>query len=90
MKSTTATLGLLLWAGLLEAHLPLNAPKKEKSFDVLKVEIAPSERDTAAPANARQVPDEARKQLVDVLGGPFLVFRDKVQEELMLSDEQKH
>jgi len=39
---------------------------------------------------AQDVPDEARKQLVEALGGgPFLVFRDKVQEELKLSDEQK-
>jgi hypothetical protein len=27
---------------------------------------------------AQDVPDEARKQLVEALGGPFLVFRDKV------------
>ncbi len=39
---------------------------------------------------AQDVPDEARKQLVEALGGgPFLVFRDKVQEELKLSDQQK-
>jgi len=36
-----------------------------------------------------QFPDEARKQLIDVLGGPFVVFRDKVQDELKLSDEQR-
>src|ERR1017187_4876722 len=39
---------------------------------------------------AQDVPDEARKQLVEALGGgPFLVFRDKVHEELKLSDKQK-
>jgi hypothetical protein len=39
---------------------------------------------------ADQVPDEARKPLVEALGGgPFLVFRDKVQDELKLSDGQK-
>jgi hypothetical protein len=44
----------------------------------------------AVEAPADQVPDEARKQVVEALGGgPFLVFRDKVQEELKLSDEQK-
>src|SRR5262249_7800520 len=36
-----------------------------------------------------EIPDEARKPLVEVLGGPFIVFRDKVQDELKLSDEQK-
>jgi hypothetical protein len=43
-----------------------------------------------APADPlAQFPDEARKQLVPALGIPFIVFRDKVQEELKLSDEQK-
>jgi hypothetical protein len=37
----------------------------------------------------RQIPDEARKQLAQALGVPFIVFRDKVQEELKLSDHQK-
>jgi hypothetical protein len=38
---------------------------------------------------APEIPEEARKQLVQALGGPFLVFRDRVQEELKLSDQQK-
>jgi hypothetical protein len=43
-----------------------------------------------APAGAAEaIPDEARKPLVEALGGPFLVYRDKVQDELKLSDEQK-
>jgi hypothetical protein len=37
----------------------------------------------------REVPEEARRQIVETLGPPFLVFRNKVQEELKLSDEQK-
>src|SRR5581483_8493176 len=36
-----------------------------------------------------QLPDEARKPLVEALGGPFLIYRDKVQDELKLSDDQK-
>jgi hypothetical protein len=44
----------------------------------------------AAAAPAQQIPDEARKHVVEALGGgPFLVFRDKAQEELKLSDRQK-
>lgn len=35
------------------------------------------------------VPEEARRQITETLGPPFVVFRDKVQEELKLSDEQK-
>jgi hypothetical protein len=35
------------------------------------------------------VPDEARRQLQDALGAPFVVFRGKVQEELRLSDGQR-
>jgi hypothetical protein len=34
-------------------------------------------------------PEQARRQIIETLGPPFLVFRDKVQEELKLSDEQK-
>jgi hypothetical protein len=39
--------------------------------------------------SADEIPDQARKQIVEVLGGPFVVYRDKVQEELKLSEEQK-
>ena len=35
------------------------------------------------------VPEEASRQIIETLGPPFLVFRDKVQAELKLSDEQK-
>jgi hypothetical protein len=35
------------------------------------------------------VPEDTRRQITETLGPPFLVFRDKVQEELKLSDEQK-
>jgi len=38
---------------------------------------------------AAQVPDENRKQLVEALGTPFIVFRDKVLDELKVSDEQR-
>jgi len=43
----------------------------------------------AGPEPAAQLPDEARKQLVEALGGAFIIFRDKVQHELKLSDEQQ-
>jgi hypothetical protein len=35
-----------------------------------------------------EVPDEARRHVVEALGTPFLLFRDKVQKELKLTDEQ--
>ena len=38
---------------------------------------------------AAQVPEEQRKQVVEALGPPFVVFREKVLEELKASDEQK-
>jgi len=38
---------------------------------------------------AAQVPDENRKQLVEALGPPFILFREKVLDELKVSDEQK-
>ena len=42
----------------------------------------------AALASA-QVPDEARKMVAQEVGGPFLVFHDKAQVDLKLSDKQK-
>jgi hypothetical protein len=42
-----------------------------------------------AAETENQVPEEARRQLQEALGMPFVVFREKVQEELKLSDEQK-
>ena len=38
---------------------------------------------------AAQVPEENRKQLVEALGPPFIVFRDKVMDELKVSDDQR-
>jgi hypothetical protein len=43
----------------------------------------------AAAEPAGRIPDQARKQLVEVLGGAFVVYRDRVWEELKLSEEQK-
>ncbi|MFI5458540.1 MAG: hypothetical protein ACHRXM_24165 [Isosphaerales bacterium] len=40
-------------------------------------------------AAAQVPPDENRKQLVEALGTPFIVFRDKVLDEIKVSDEQK-
>jgi hypothetical protein len=41
------------------------------------------------PIVITEVPEEARRQLIDALGPPFLVFRARAQEELKLSEEQK-
>jgi hypothetical protein len=41
------------------------------------------------PAPAQPVPEEARKKLRHELGGSFLVTRDKVQEELKVTKDQK-
>jgi len=43
----------------------------------------------AAPATAQQLPEEARRQLSQMLGRQFLVFRDKVQDELKLTGDQR-
>jgi hypothetical protein len=53
-------------------------------------EPIPAEETSDAQGAPQEFPDEARKQLVEALGGgPFLVFRDKVQVELKLTDDQK-
>jgi hypothetical protein len=38
---------------------------------------------------AAQVPEENRKQVVEALGTPFIVFRDRVLDELKVSDDQR-
>jgi hypothetical protein len=38
---------------------------------------------------AAQVPEEQRKQVVEALGPPFIVFREKVLDELKVSEEQR-
>jgi hypothetical protein len=38
---------------------------------------------------AAQVPEENRKQVVEALGAPFVVFREKVLDEIKVSDEQR-
>jgi hypothetical protein len=38
---------------------------------------------------AAQVPDENRKELVGALGPPFIVFREKVLDELKVTDDQR-
>ena len=43
----------------------------------------------SAEASAQDVPEEARKAIAHNLQGPFVVFRDTVQDELKLTDEQK-
>src|SRR5262245_17997436 len=40
-------------------------------------------------AAAAQVPEEARRQLQEALGAPFVVFRESVQDDLKVTDEQK-
>jgi hypothetical protein len=43
----------------------------------------------SAQAPTQDIPEKARKMLRHELGGSFLVTRDKVQEELRLTKEQK-
>jgi len=40
-------------------------------------------------ASAQDVPEEARKAIAQSLQGSFLVYRDKVQDDLKLTNEQK-
>jgi hypothetical protein len=42
-----------------------------------------------AQAAAQDVPDEARNAIAKNLQGSFMVYRDKVQDDLKLSNEQK-
>ena len=43
----------------------------------------------AGPVAAQEVPENARQMVAIVLSGPFVVFRDKIMDELKLTDEQR-
>src|SRR5207248_10683397 len=59
----------------------------EVRFGLLGEPASPGRDAADAPAPAP--PEEARRQLMETLGPPFVAFHDKVQEELRLLDEQK-
>jgi hypothetical protein len=72
------------------AHLPAGHPIDlacEVRYGILGEPVRAAEASPAEPS--ADIPEEARRQLTEALGPPFQVFRDKVQEELALSDEQK-
>jgi hypothetical protein len=61
-------------------------------YGILGEPVAADETEEKASGKTvgdEQIPDEARKPLVEALGGAFLVYRDKVQEELKVTEEQK-
>jgi hypothetical protein len=69
----------------LDKHLKdNNLEEAEKTADSILKLIGANEK-----AAAQDIPEEARKRLRHELGGSFLVTRDKVQEELKLTREQK-
>jgi hypothetical protein len=73
-------------------HLPAGHPIDlacDVRYGILGEPAASDEVGAAGTAEPDQVPDEARRQITEALGPPFSVFRNKVQEELKLSDEQK-
>jgi hypothetical protein len=71
------------------AHLPGGHPVDLACGVRYGIIGEPIRADEVGPATPAEVPEEARRQLVEVLGPPFLIFREKVQEEIKLSDEQK-
>jgi hypothetical protein len=69
----------------LEVHLKAkNFEEAERTADSI-LEMT----GTNAQAAAQDIPEEARTKLVHELGSSYLVFRDKIQEELKLTTEQK-
>jgi hypothetical protein len=51
--------------------------------------VAASWGPASRPAAAQEVPEENRKEVVQALGPPFIVFREKVLEELKVTDDQR-
>ncbi len=69
----------------LETHLKAkNFDEAERTADAILKMMG-----VRAPSAARGVPEEAGSKLRHQLGGPFLVSRDKVQEELKLTAGQR-
>ena len=69
----------------LEKHLKgKNFEEAEKAADAILKRMGASEQ-----APTQDVPEETRRKLTHELGSAFLVFRNKVQEELKLTKEQK-
>ena len=58
-------------------------------YGILGEPAGPDKVSDNAPPDKGSLFDEERKQLVEVLRGPFIVFHEKVQEELKLVDAQK-
>jgi hypothetical protein len=59
-------------------------------YGIIGEPIAEEDSLTDEEANgAAQFPAGAERQLAEMLGGEFIVFRDRVQQELKLSDAQK-
>jgi len=56
-------------------------------YGIIGEPVPDEEVGSADPAG--QIPEEARKHLAQSLGGSFLVFRGKVQEDLKLTEDQK-
>jgi hypothetical protein len=62
----------------------------EVRYGIVGEPAGPDKVAADAPATAQsEVPEEVRRHVADTLGPLSLVFRDKVQKELELSDEQK-
>ena len=62
----------------------------EVVFGILGEPVSPDRVAVNAPDTPQpEIPEEVRRQISETLGPPFLVFREKVQDELKLSDEQK-
>jgi hypothetical protein len=72
------------------AHLPAGHPIDLACAVRYGVQGDPAVAAAVGPAQpAVAIPEEARRQLTGALGVPFVIFRDKVQDELKLSDQQK-
>jgi hypothetical protein len=76
------------------ALLPAGRPIDQESgvrYGIIGEPVAAGGADTPGTPKGddQEIPEQARRQLVQMLGPAFLVFRDKVQEELRLSDKQK-
>jgi hypothetical protein len=69
----------------LAVCLPLGARRLVAALSLLACTVIAQAQPAPDP---QQIPDESRQGIANALGGPFVVFRDGVLDDLMASDEQ--
>ena len=81
-------MGKAMEGGLFAQALPLRTFVEKRTASVA-AQLAGASKGYVPTMNFSHGGPKGGAQLVETLGGPFLIFRTKVQDELRLTQEQK-